>query len=285
MEKLIEKENWTMEINSNPRWLDLNLKELWLYRDLISLIIRRDFVAVYKQTILGPIWHLTEPLVTTLTYAFIFGVIASISTDGLPRILFYLSGIMLWTYFSNGLLSTANTFNNNAGMFGKVYFPRMVMPIATIISGIIAFAMQFLLFLLLVGFHYMKGENIQINSYALLTPFLVLLIAGLGMGLGTLLSSVTTRYRDLSKLVSVSMRLLMFAAPVIYPMSKVPDQYKWIIQLNPMTAIIESFRYAWLGSGNFSWANLGYSTGFMLVALIAGTIAFNQAGKTAMDTI
>jgi lipopolysaccharide transport system permease protein len=280
-----EPEEWTMEIKSNPGLLDLNLKELWRYRDLISLIVKRDFVSAYKQTVLGPLWHFAEPMVTTLTYAFIFGGIANISTDGLPRILFYLSGIMLWTYFANCLLNTSGTFNANAHIFGKVYFPRLVMPITTTISSMIALGMQFILFILLVLFYYMRGENIQTNSYALLTPVLALIVAGTGLGLGMLLSSVTNKYRDLQKLVNVSMRLLMFATPIIYPLSKVPDKYKPIIMLNPMTAIVETFRYGWLGTGSFSWNNLGYSLGFMLVALSLGILAFNRVQKTAMDTI
>jgi lipopolysaccharide transport system permease protein len=280
-----ESEEWTMEIKSNPGLFDLNLRELWRYRDLISLIVKRDFVSAYKQTVLGPLWHFAEPMVTTLTYAFIFGGIANISTDGLPRILFYLSGIMLWTYFSNCLLHTSGTFNANAHIFGKVYFPRLVMPITTTISGVIAFCMQFVLFIILVLFYYMRGENIQTNVYALLTPVLVLMIAGTGLGLGMLLSSVTNKYRDLAKLVTVSMRLLMFATPVIYPLSKVPDKYKPIIMLNPMTSIVEAFRYSWLGTGSFYWNNLVYSLVFMLISLSFGILAFNKVQKTAMDTI
>ncbi|QHT69577.1 ABC transporter permease [Rhodocytophaga rosea] len=280
-----KEEDWTMEIKSNPGLLDINLKELWRYRDLITLIVRRDFVSAYKQTILGPVWHLAEPMVTTLTYAFIFGAIANISTDGLPRILFYLSGIMLWTYFSNCLLNTSGTFNANAGIFGKVYFPRLVMPITTTISGMIAWGLQFMLFIVLVLFYLYKGENIHINIYALLTPLLLLMIAGTGLGLGMLFSSVSNKYRDFRKLLNVSMRLLMFATPIIYPLSKVPDKYKSIILLNPMTPIVESFRYGWLGIGNFSWSNLGYSFIIMLLALVAGILAFNRVEKIAMDTI
>lgn len=280
-----EPEEWTMEIKSNPGLFDLNFKELWQYRDLISLIVKRDFVSAYKQTVLGPLWHFAEPMVTTLTYAFIFGGIANISTDGLPRILFYLSGIMLWTYFSNCLLNTSGTFNANAHIFGKVYFPRLVMPITTTISSMIALGMQFILFILLVLFYYVRGENIQTNNYALLTPVLALMVAGTGLGLGMLLSSVTNKYRDLQKLVNVSMRLLMFATPIIYPLSKVPDKYKPIIMLNPMTSIVETFRYGWLGTGSFSWNNLVYSLVFMLAALCFGILAFNRVQKTAMDTI
>jgi lipopolysaccharide transport system permease protein len=280
-----EPEEWTMEIKANSGLFDLNLKELWRYRDLIGLIVKRDFVSVYKQTILGPFWHLAEPLITTLTYAFIFGGVANISTDGLPRILFYLSGIMLWTYFSTCLVNTAGTFNTNAGIFGKIYFPRMVMPMASTISGFIAFGMQFLLFLLFVVFYYIKGQNIQTNSYVWITPLLVLMIAGLGLGIGTILSSVTRKYKDIYKFVMVSMRLLMFASPVIYPLSNVPAQYKWVINLNPMTPIIEAFRFSWLGIGSFSWSGLGYSFVFMSAALLAGIIIFNQAEKNAIDTV
>jgi lipopolysaccharide transport system permease protein len=280
-----EPEEWTMEIKANPGLFDLNFKEVWQYRDLIALIVRRDFVSAYKQTVLGPLWHFAEPMVTTLTYAFIFGGIVNMSTDGLPRILFYLSGIMLWTYFSNTLLSTSSTFNNNAHLFGKVYFPRLIMPITTTISGIIAFAMQFLLFLMLLLFYYVQGVNIQTSLYVLLTPVLVLIIAGTGLGLGMILSSITNKYRDIAKLVSVSMRLLMFATPVIYPFSKVPDKYKPIIMLNPMTSIVESFRYFWLGTSTFSWNNLLYSFVFMVVVLLIGIVAFNRIQKNAMDSI
>jgi lipopolysaccharide transport system permease protein len=280
-----ELEEWTMEIKSNPGLLDLKLKELWRYRDLITLIVRRDFVSAYKQTILGPFWHLAEPMVTTLTYALIFGGIVNISTDGLPRILFYLSGIMLWTYFSSSLIQSANTFNTNAAIFGKVYFPRLVMPISTSISGAIAFGMQFSLFLLFVAFYYMRGENIRISAYIWLTPGLVLMIACMGLGLGMLLTAATRKYKDIYKLVTVSIRLLMFAAPVIYPLSRVPGPYRWIINLNPMTSIIETFRFIWLGIGSFSWASLGYSFVFMMAVMVSGIIVFNRVEKRAIDTI
>ena len=280
-----EDENWTMEIKSNPGLLDLNLKELWRYRDLITLIVRRNFVSVYKQTILGPFWHLAEPMVTTLIYALIFGGVVNISTDGLPRILFYLSGIMLWGYFSSSLTGSAGTFNANAGIFGKVYFPRLVMPISTTISGAIAFGMQFFLFLLFVAYYTFKGENIHISAYIWLTPVLLLIIAGMGLGLGMLLTAATRKYKDVSKLVNVSIRLMMFTAPVIYPLSKVPAEYRWIIKFNPMTPIIEAFRFAWLGFGSFSWQALGYSFMFMIVVLIPGIIVFNRVEKNAIDTI
>jgi lipopolysaccharide transport system permease protein len=281
----IGPEEWTMEIKSDSGFFNINLKEIWRYRDLTGLIVKRDFVAVYKQTILGPLWHFIEPLVTTLIYAFIFGSIANISADGLPRILFYLSGIMLWTYFSACIISTSDTFSRNANIFGKVYFPRIVMPIATTISNSIALGLQSSLFLILVIFYYIKGENIQTNIYALLTPLYILIIAGTALGIGMIFSSVTVRYRDIQKLVNVSMRLLMFATPIIYPLSKVPETYKPVIMLNPMTSIVEGFRYGWLGAGSFSWASLLYTFLFMVVSLIIGIAVFNKAEKTAIDTV
>lgn len=280
-----ELEEWTLDVKSNPGLLDIDLKELWRYRDLLGLIIRRDFVSAYKQTILGPLWHLADPLVTTLTYAFIFGGIAKLSTDGLPRILFYLPGITLWTFFANSLLGTSGTFNANAGVFGKVYFPRLVMPISAVISSLIAFGFQLILFLGLVLFYHLQGTSIQTTWYALLTPVLALMTGGIGLGVGMLLASVTTKYRDLTKLVSVSMRLLMFATPVIYPLSKVPEKYRWIIELNPMTSIVETFRYIWLGAGSVNEASLIYSAVFMLVTVTWGALVFNKAEKIAMDSV
>lgn len=280
-----QDEDWTMDIQANPGLLDIDLKELWRYRDLLALMVRRDFVAFYKQTVLGPVWHLTEPLVTTLTYAFVFGAIANISTNGLPRILFYLPGITLWTFFSNTLLNVAGTFNANAGIFGKVYFPRLVVPLATVVTNLISLGLQVALFVVLVLIYLGAGADIRITPYTLATPLLVLLAGGMGLGLGMLLSSVTTRYRDLQKLVSVSMRLLMFATPIIYPLSKVPDNYLWIIQLNPMTAVVETFRFVWLGTGSFAWVNLVYSASFMLVTVIWGALVFNRAEKVAMDSV
>jgi lipopolysaccharide transport system permease protein len=279
------EEDWTMDIQANPGLLDIDLKEIWRYRDLLGLMVRRDFVAFYKQTVLGPIWHLTEPLVTTLTYAFIFGAIANISTNGLPRILFYLPGLTLWTFFSNTLLNVAGTFNANAGIFGKVYFPRLVVPLATVATNLISLGLQLALFVVLVLIYLGAGADIRITPYALATPVLVLLAGGMGLGVGMLLSSVTTKYRDLQKLVSVSMRLLMFATPIIYPLSKVSEKHLWIIRLNPMTSVVETFRYVWLGTGSFAWGNLLYSAAFMLVTVVWGALVFNRAEKVAMDSV
>lgn len=279
------EKDWTLDIQARPALLDINFRELWRYRDLVGLIVRRDFVAFYKQTVLGPLWHLTEPLVTTFTYAFIFGAIANISTQGLPRILFYLPGITLWSFFAHTMLQVSGTFNTNAGIFGKVYFPRLVMPVATVISNLIALGLQFTLFGVMVVVYYVAGADVRVSPFALATPLLVVLAGGLAFGLGTLFSSFTTRYRDLHKLVQVSMRLLMFATPIIYPLSQVPPKYLWIIRLNPMTSVVETFRYVWLGAGSFSWGNLLYSTAFMVVTVAWGVLVFNRAEKVAMDSV
>lgn len=279
-------EHWDTEIKADPDILDIDLKELWRYRDLMMQFVRRDFVAVYKQTVLGPVWHFADPLATTLTYAFIFGFLFNLSTDGVPRILFYLPGIALWTLFSNNLLGTSGTFNANAQVFGKVYFPRLIVPIAATINSLIAFGMQLLLFVVLVLVYLSIGAGIRVSWLALLTPLLALETALLGLGLGMLLASVTTRYRDLQKLVTVSMRLLMFATPVIYPLSKIPGQYRWILSLNPMTSVVEAFRYVWVGGeAGFTPMTLVYSAGCTLVALVWGALVFNKAEKMAMDSI
>lgn len=285
MEKVVEREEWTMEIKSGSSWFDLNLKELWRYRDLIMLFVRRDFVAFYKQTILGPFWHLAQPLILTLTYTFIFGRVANLSSDGLPKIVFYLSGIILWTFFANNLTKTSSTFVSNAGIFGKVYFPRLAVPISQVLSNFIALGIKFLLFLLIVVYYANKGNAINITPYVLVTPFLFILIACLGLGLGTIIAALTTKYRDFNLLINFSIQLLMFATPIIYPLSEVPGQYRWIIELNPMTAIVESFRYAYFEVGTFSVGSLLYSTLFSLCSVVLGAAFFNKVEKTFMDTV
>jgi len=281
-----EPEHWDIEIKARPGLFDIDLKEIWRYRDLLAQFVRRDFVAAYKQTILGPIWHLAEPLATTLTYAFVFGFIFKMSTNGMPRILFYLPGIALWTLFSNNLLSTAGTFNTNAGIFGKVYFPRLIVPINVTINSLIAFGMQLLLFIVLVVVYLVSGADVRVSWLVIFTPLLALLAALIGLGLGMLLASITIKYRDLGKLVSVSMRLLMFATPIIYPLSKVPERYWWILELNPMTSIVEWFRYIWIGgTTTASIGSLLYSTLFMLVAVVWGALVFNKTEKLAMDSV
>ncbi len=230
---------------------DLRLGELWRYRDLVLLFVRRDFVAVYKQTVLGPLWYLIQPLLTTITFTFIFGQMASLPTDGLPQFLFYISGTVVWSYFAACLTKTSETFVQNANLFGKVYFPRLAVPVSILISNLITFLIQFALFILFVVYFLLRGTQIQMHwEWVALSPVLILIMAGLGLGFGVIISSLTTKYRDLRFLVTFGVQLLMYATPVIYPVSSIPERFQWIILANPMTSIVEAFRYAFLGAGN-----------------------------------
>jgi len=275
-----------MIIQPQRSLLDLRLGELWRYRDLVMLFVRRDFVSVYKQTILGPLWYLIQPLLTTITFTVIFGNIASLPTDGLPQFLFYMSGTVVWSYFAACLTKTSETFVQNANLFGKVYFPRMAVPVSILISNLITFAIQFALFLVFVLYFILRGTSVQPNwLWIALSPLLLLMMAGLGLGLGIIISSLTTKYRDLRFLVQFGVQLLMYATPVIYPASSIPERFQWIILANPMTPIIEAFRYAFLGAGNANLAQLGYSFGFMVVVVFLGSIIFNRVEQTFMDTV
>lgn len=276
---------WTERISSRTSLLDLNLKETWNFRDLLFLLVKRDFVATYKQTILGPIWFFIQPLLTTLTYAIIFGQVAKISTDGLPMVLFYLSGITFWNYFSSCLTSTATVFKDNANIFGKVYFPRLIMPLSIVISNLIRLGIQFLLFLLVLVWYYFTLESVRPNIYVLLTPILVFNLAILALGLGMIISALTTKYRDLIFLMTFGVQLLMYATPVIYPLSSIPDSYKFIILLNPLTPIMETFRFAFLGAGTFSWMALAFSGFFTILIFFIGVVVFNKVEKSFMDTV
>lgn len=285
LEKTKQEEYWTEVIEPKTRLLDLRLKELWRYRDLVLMFVRRDFVANYKQTILGPIWFFLQPLLTTITYILIFGRMAGLSTDGLPMLLFYLAGVTIWNYFSETLNRTATVFKDNAQMFGKVYFPRLTMPFSIVLSNLVRFVIQFLLFIIAWGWYLFQTDTIHPNYLIALTPVLVLLMGLLALGLGMIISAMTTKYKDLIFLLTFGIQLLMFATPVIYPMSSIPEQYQWIILANPMTAIVETFRYAFLGSGTFSWLNIGYSASFTIAILLAGTVIFNRVEKSFTDTV
>jgi lipopolysaccharide transport system permease protein len=268
--------------------LDINLKELWEYRDLVFLFVRRDFVSVYKQTVLGPLWFFIQPIFTTLIYTVIFGKLAAISTDGINPVLFYLSGITCWNYFAECLTKTSNTFTSNASIFGKVYFPRLVLPLSIVVSNLLKFAIQFLLFSAFLMFFYFKGEPLYLNSVALLLPVLVFLMAGLGLGFGILISSLTTKYRDFQFLVVFGVQLFMYATPVVYPMSLAQEKlgkYSWLVEYNPMAPIIEAMKYGFLGSGTFEFSGLLYTFFFMLVVLTIGVIVFNKVEKNFMDTV
>lgn len=277
--------NWDLIIEPRRSLFDLRLGELWKYRDLVMLFVRRDFVAAYKQTILGPLWYLIQPLLTTITFTVIFGQIASLPTDGLPQFLFYMSGTVLWSYFSSCLNNTSNTFVSNAYLFGKVYFPRLAVPVSILISNLITFAMQFVFFLLFTGYFALRGAQIRPNLWMLAFPLLLLIMAGIGLGLGILISAMTTKYRDLRFLVSFGVSLLMYATPVIYPASAVPQRFQLLIRLNPITPIVETFRYGFLGSGSVNPLELLYSFVFMLVTVALGAVVFNRVEATFMDTV
>ncbi|MBK9926010.1 MAG: ABC transporter permease [Anaerolineales bacterium] len=279
-------ENWSMIIQPQRSWFDLRLGELWHYRDLVMLFVRRDFVSVYKQTVLGPLWYLIQPLLTTITFTVIFGSIASLPTDGLPQFLFYMSGTVVWAYFADCLNKTSNTFVQNAGLFGKVYFPRLAIPISILISNLATFFIQFILFLVFILYFFVRGASIHFEwTWVALSPLLVLMMAGLGLGFGIIISSLTTKYRDLRFLVTFGVQLMMYATPVIYPVSSVPGRFRWIILTNPMTPIVEAFRFAFLGAGTVDTGHLLYSLIFMLVAVFLGTLIFNRVEQTFMDTV
>ena len=266
--------------------LQLNLKDVWRYRDLMMMYVKRNIVTVYKQTILGPLWLIVQPVLTTILFMFVFGNLAGLSTDGIPGALFYFSGIILWNYFSQCLTGTSGVFINNQGVFGKVYFPRLVVPMATTISNLIQFCIQFCVFLVIYVYYYVTMEvPITPNVYAFLLPVLVLLCAGLSLGFGIVFSSLTTKYRDLVFLLQFGVQLWMYATPVIYPLNSIPVDKQWIFQLNPMTSIIETFKYGALGVGVFSWGALLYSAIFMVFLLFVGIIIFNRIEKSFMDTV
>jgi lipopolysaccharide transport system permease protein len=272
-------------ISPRDKLLDLRLKEVWQYRDLLMIFVYRDFVTVYKQTILGPLWFFIQPFLTTIVFTVIFGSIAKIPTDGLPPMLFYLAGVTSWNYFSGCFQKTSNTFVNNAGIFGKVFFPRVITPLSVVISNLILFSIQFLLFLLVMFYFMLKGANVHPNITILLLPWLIVLMGIMGLGFGMLVSAMTTKYRDLQFLIQFGIQLLMYATPVIYPISSIPAKYHWILIANPMTSVIETFRYSFLGAGTFNWYSLLYSTVFTTFIFFLGLIVFNRTEKNFMDTV
>ncbi|MES2417971.1 MAG: ABC transporter permease [Bacteroidota bacterium] len=281
-----DQQHWTIEAKSSL--FDLKLKEVWAYRDLLVLLVRRDFVSFYKQTILGPLWFFIQPLFTTIIFTFIFGNLAGISTDGLPKPLFYMAGITAWNYFADCLTKTSTVFKDNANIFGKVYFPRLIMPLSIVVSNLVRFGVQMILFLMLVVYYYFTGAQFSITWAISLFPLVVVLMALLGLGTGMIISAMTTKYRDLAFLVTFGVQLLMYATTVIYPLSTAIEKYpaySWIIEYNPMTPIIETFRYGFLGEGSFSWQSLSYATGVTLLFLIVGIIIFNKVEKTFVDTV
>jgi len=281
-----EEYHWTIEAKASL--FDLKLNEIWAYRDLLWLLVRRDFVSFYKQTILGPLWFFIQPLFTTIIFTFIFGNLAGISTDGLPKPLFYMAGITAWNYFADCLTKTSTVFKDNAGIFGKVYFPRLIMPLSIVASNLVRFGVQMLLFIIMMAYYYFTGAKFNITWAISLFPVIVILMALLGLGAGMMISAMTTKYRDLAFLVSFGVQLLMYATTVIYPLSEAINKYPayaWIIEYNPMTPIIETFRYGFLGEGSFSWSSLGYAGGITLALLVSGIVVFNKVERTFVDTV
>lgn len=276
---------WTTIIKPKTGWFDINLEELIQYKDLIAMFVKRDFKTIYKQTILGPLWIIINPLLTTIMFTIVFGNIANIPTDGVPQLVFYMLGTTVWTYFSTCLTITSSTFTKNANIFGKVYFPRLVTPISTVISGLINFSVQFIMFLGFMIYFKMTGSPIQPNLYILITPLLLLQLAALALGFGIIISSLTTKYRDLAVLVGFGVQLWMYATPVVYPASQISGNLKTLMMLNPVSPIVESFRYAFLGSGSIPWNYLGISVVTTLVVLFGGVVLFSRVEKTFMDTV
>ncbi|MDD2387808.1 MAG: ABC transporter permease [Bacteroidales bacterium] len=278
--------NFDHNIKPTSSLFELNLKELWEYRDLIYMYIKRDIVTFYKQTIMGPLWFVIQPILTTVMFMFVFGNLAGLSTDGIPQPLFYFSGIILWSYFADCLTRNSKIFIENQNVFGKVYFPRLVVPISITISNLVKFFIQFIIFIGIYLFYYFRTDGIVVpNIYILLFPLLVIMAAGLSLGFGVIFSSLTTKYRDLNFLLQFGVQLWMYITPVIYPLSSMPENRQWIIALNPMTSVIETFKYAAIGQGVFSWVYLTYSFVFMLILLFTGIVVFNKVEKGFMDTV
>lgn len=282
----LEESKFDLIIEPKPRIYNLRIKELWASRDLLLMFVKRDLVSVYKQTVLGPLWFFIQPILTTIMFVLVFGNIAKISTDGLPQVLFYLSGITIWYYFSETLTSTSSTFITNANIFGKVYFPRLIMPLSKVISGLIKFAIQFLLFIIVLFYFLIKGADVHpdLGGILLLTPVILIIMAGIGLGMGLILSSLTTKYRDLVFLISFGIQLGMYVTPIIYPVSAI-TKYRKLILANPLSSLVEAFRKVYLGAGEISYSGLLYSFGFMVFILFIGIVIFNKVEKTFMDTV
>jgi lipopolysaccharide transport system permease protein len=278
------QQTWTETIESSHSLFDLKLKEVWRYKDLVYMFVKRDFISSFKQTILGPIWFFINPIFTTIVYLVVFGNIANLSTDGAPKILFYLAGVTLWNYFSTSLTSASNVFTSNAGIFGKVYFPRLVMPLTIVISNLMRFGVQMVLFIAVWLYYYFEGA-VQPNLWILATPLLILLMAAFALGMGMIFSSLTTKYRDIQMLLGFGISLFMYITPVIYPLSALPERFKAVAYYNPLSGIFECFKYGWMGVGEFSGPMLLISTVIIFLLLAVGTVIFNKVEKGFMDTV
>ncbi|MDE6653354.1 MAG: ABC transporter permease [Muribaculaceae bacterium] len=276
---------WSIEITPHKKWYDIDFKGLWRYRDLYYMYIKRDIIVQYKQTVLGPLWYLIQPVFTTVMYMFVFGGLAGISTDGVPQPLFYMAGIMMWNYFNSVFSASSSLFVANAGVFGKVYFPRLIVPLATATSNLLKFLIQLLLFVAVYVFFICVGEHISPNWTIVTFPLIVIMVGVFGMSSGLIISSMTTKYRDLNQLVNFGVQLYMYATPIIYPLSAAPEKYKDIIMLNPLSPMFEAVRYSWMGCGTISWGGLLYSFAFTLVLTVFAVVIFSKTERTFMDTV
>jgi len=282
-----EKEKWDLIIRPRVRWFEFNFEEIWRYRDLVMLFVKRDFAAHYTQTVLGPMWHLLQPILTTLIFLLVFSRIANIPTDGIPPILFYMSGITIWNYFSFCLTTISGTFVINANIFGKVYFPRIILPVSVIASNLIRFAIQFSLLIFTIIVLYFRGVDVHVTlRFWIWLPVIIALVAGFALGAGLLMASLTAKYRDLNVLLTFAVQLYMYATPIAYPMSHVErSSFAWLIKLNPLSPIVEAFRYSLFGAGTFTPSDLLYSAGWITFVFAAGLILFNRVEKKSMDTV
>jgi lipopolysaccharide transport system permease protein len=286
MSELVQNEqDWDLELKPQNNIWSLQLGDIWRYRDLLLLMVRRDFVSFYKQTVLGPLWFFIQPIFTTITFTVIFGRLAGISTDGLPQPLFYMVGITMWNYFSESLNKTSTVFRDNAGIFGKVYFPRLIIPLSIIASNLIKFGVQLLLLSLLMVYYAFKGNLFSPSLYLFLFPLLIVLMAAQGLGIGMIITAMTNKYRDLAFLLGFGVQLLMYATPVIYPLSSIEEPYRTYLSLNPMAEIIEIARLGLLGQGYFTWLTFSYTVGITLFILITGILVFNKVEKSFIDTV
>ena len=279
------KQMWTEEIKSQTPLFSINFREVWHYRDLLFMLVKRDFITFYKQTILGPLWFIVQPLLTTLIFVILFGNIAKLSTDGIPQLAFYLAGITIWNYFSESLTKTSSVFTANASIFGKVYFPRLIMPLSIVASSLLKFAVQFALFILVVLYYTFVAQSIQPNLWILFTPVLILLMALFALGVGMIFSSLTTKYKDLTFLLAFGIQLFMYITPVVYPSSALPEKFQILAKINPLSSIFECFRYAYLGTGTFTITDLLISTLVIVFLFFTGVLVFNKIEKSFMDTV
>ena len=284
----MNNKEWDTIIENKSALLNIDLREVWRYRDLLAMYVKRDIITFYKQTILGPLWFVIQPLFTTIMFMFVFGGIAGISTDGIPQAVLYLAGLVCWNYFQDCLSKCADTFNANQAIFGKVYFPRLVVPLSIVISNLIKMAIQFTLFLAVYVYYFASGVDFHLNATLLLVPLLIAMLGCLGLGFGMIISSMTTKYRDLRFLITFGVQLWMYATPVIYPLSVMKNTYPkyiWVLVVNPLTAILETFKYAFTGVGEFNWLYLSYSIAFTILILLFGIIIFNRVQRNFMDVI